>query len=142
MGVVVWRDDRFLLVRRGKEPNRGQWSIPGGAQHLGETVYTAAEREVLEETGLSVRVLGLVDVVDGIRRDDDGRVSWHYTLIDVVAEWLAGEAIAGDDAEAVAWFTLEELSRLDLWRETERIIRKSSSLRANLAAPRIPDSPL
>jgi ADP-ribose pyrophosphatase YjhB (NUDIX family) len=142
VGVVVWRNDRFLLVRRGKEPNRGQWSIPGGAQHLGETVYQAAEREVREETGLSVRVLGLVDVVDGIRREDDGRVSWHYTLVDMVAEWLAGDAVAGDDAEAVEWFALEDLTRLELWRETERIIQQSSALRAKPAALRIPDSSL
>jgi ADP-ribose pyrophosphatase YjhB (NUDIX family) len=86
VGVVVWRGDSFLLVRRGKEPNKGQWSIPGGAQHLGETVYAAAEREVLEETGLQVTVHGLVDVVDGIRRDSEGRVNYHYTLVDVVAD--------------------------------------------------------
>jgi ADP-ribose pyrophosphatase YjhB (NUDIX family) len=142
VGVVVWRDNRFLLVRRGREPNRGQWSIPGGAQHLGETVYQAAEREVLEETGLGIRVLGLVDVVDGIRRDGEGRVSWHYTLVDLVAESLEGDPCAGDDAEAVAWFTLDDLPGLDLWRETERIIRQSVALREAGSAPRPPDSPL
>lgn len=129
-------------MRRGSEPNRGQWSIPGGAQDLGETVYAAAEREVMEETGLSVRILGLVDVVDGIRRDSEGRVSWHYTLVDLVAEWQAGEARTGDDAEALDWFTLDDLAELDLWRETERIIRQSARLRANPSDPRAPDSPL
>lgn len=129
VGVVVWRGDSFLLVRRGKEPNRGQWSIPGGAQQLGETVYAAGEREVLEETGLQVTVHALVDVVDGIRRDAGGRVNYHYTLVDVVADSPCGEARAADDAEAVGWFTLEDLPGLALWSETERIIRASMAIR-------------
>ena len=64
VGVVVWRGASFLLVRRGREPNKGQWSIPGGAQQLGETVYAAGEREVLEETGLRVDIRGLVDMAE------------------------------------------------------------------------------
>ena len=134
VGVVVWRGDSFLLVRRGKEPNKGQWSIPGGAQHLGETVYAAAEREVLEETGLQVTVHGLVDVVDGIRRDSEGRVNYHYTLVDVFADSPSGEARAADDAEAVGWFTLEDLPGLGLWSETERIIRESVARRESQSA--------
>ena len=129
VGVVVWRGDRFLLVRRGKDPNKGQWSIPGGAQQLGETVYAAAAREVWEETGLAVEVCGLVDVVDGIMRDDEGEVLYHYTLVDVLAESPEGEPIAADDAAAVSWFELEDLHTLGLWSETERIIRESVTKR-------------
>lgn len=126
VGVVAWRGDRFLLVRRGKEPNKGQWSIPGGAQQLGETVFAAAAREVLEETGLAVDVLGLIDVVDGIMPDDKGGIKYHYTLVDVVAESLEGKPVAADDAAAVGWFKLDDLQELGLWRETERIIRQSA----------------
>ena len=123
VGVVVWRDDRVLLIRRGQPPRRGEWSLPGGAQAVGETVFEAARREVLEETGLAVEVLGLVDVVDSIHRDESGRVRYHFTLVDVHAEWRGGEARPLDDAAAVAWFDLEELPRLGLWSETDRVIR-------------------
>ena len=129
VGVVVWRDEKFLLVKRGKEPNKGQWSIPGGAQQLGETVFAAAAREVLEETGLAVAVHGLIDVVDGIMTDDEGVVVYHYTLVDVVAESQQGEPVAADDAAAVGWFKRNDLPALGLWSETERIIRESVRVR-------------
>ena len=122
VGVVVWRDDRVLLVQRGKPPRAGSWSIPGGAQHLGETVYEAARREVREETGLDVEVLDLVAVVDSINRDEDGGVRYHYTLVDLVAEWRSGEAAAGDDVADCIWVTPDDLDRFALWRETVRII--------------------
>lgn len=126
VGVVVWRGDSFLLVRRGQEPNKGQWSIPGGAQQLGETVFAAAIREVQEETGLDIEVFALVDVVDGIMRDDQGELLYHYTLVDVVAESPEGDPVAADDAAAVGWFKPEDLPVLGLWTETERIIRESA----------------
>ena len=129
VGVVVWREDKFLLVQRGKEPNKGQWSIPGGAQELGETVFAAAHREVREETGLEITALRLVDVVDGIMTDDEGRVTYHYTLVDVVGQYKSGEAVAADDAADVAWFELDDLPALGLWSETERIIRLSTTKR-------------
>ena len=125
VGVVIWRGERFLLVRRGKAPNLGQWSIPGGAQKLGETVFEAAAREALEETGLVVEGFTIVDVVDAIMREDDGEVEYHYTLVDVVAESTAGDAVAGDDATDAGWFTLDDLPGLKLWSETERIILES-----------------
>ena len=100
VGVVVCRDDTVLLVRRANAPGKGNWSLPGGAQELGETVFEAARREVLEETSVIVDVLGLVDVVDSIRSDSAGRIEYHYTLVDVVAEWRSGEATPLDDAAA------------------------------------------
>mgnify|MGYP001813936856 FL=1 len=137
VGVVVWRGDSVLLVRRGKEPNKGQWSIPGGAQQLGETVFQAGAREVLEETGLAVEVCGLVDVVDGIMTEE-GRVVYHYTLVDVVAESQEGEPVAADDAAAVGWYRLEELPALKLWSETERVIRESVLKRPSTPGVRRP----
>ena len=130
VGAVIWRGDRVLLIQRGRPPRQGQWSIPGGIQRLGETVFQAARREVREETGLDVDVIDVVAVVDSIQPDDDGRVRYHYTLVDVLAEWREGEAQAGDDAQAIAWVGLDELSRYRLWQETERVIRVAAARRA------------
>jgi ADP-ribose pyrophosphatase YjhB (NUDIX family) len=129
VGVVVWRDDQVLLVQRGKPPRQGQWSIPGGIQHLGETVFEAGRREVREETELEIEIIDLLAVVDSIQRDDDDRVRYHYTLVDLVAEWRAGEARAQDDAAAVAWARLDDLKRFDLWHETVRIIHLAAERR-------------
>ena len=94
----------MLLIRRAKPPRQGEWSLPGGLQKLGETVFEAARREVMEETGVVIRPLAVVDVVDLIERDrDDRRVRYHYTLIDVLAAWVAGEAVAAGDAADVLW---------------------------------------
>lgn len=123
VGAVVLNGGRVLLARRGNPPRAGDWSLPGGAQMIGETVFEAACREVREETGLDVEVLGVVDVVDSITRDADGRVRYHYTLVDVVAEAAGDAATAGDDAAAVGWFSLDDLAGMKLWSETERIIR-------------------
>ena len=91
VGVVVWRRDRVLLIRRGQEPRLGQWSLPGGGQHLGETVEQAARREVREETGLALSRIELLTVVDLVERDASDAVQYHYTLVDFVAEAAAGE---------------------------------------------------
>ena len=128
IGAVVWKDSQFLLIRRGKPPREGLWSLPGGAQAIGETVSEAAIREVREETGLEVEILGLIDVVDSIDRDDSGGVRYHYTLVDLLAAWRSGEAVAGDDAVDAAWFGMDDLEGLDLWEETHRIIRLSKDM--------------
>lgn len=122
VGVVVWRDEQVLLVKRGKPPRQGQWSLPGGLQHLGETVFAAACREVAEETTLEVEIVDVVAVIDSIQRDEEGGVRYHFTLVDVLAEWRSGEARAQDDAADVAWAGLDELADYRLWDETVRVI--------------------
>ena len=128
-GAVVWRGERLLLVRRGKPPRLGQWSLPGGAQHLGETLAAAIAREVREETGLEVEGVELLAAVDLVERDEAGRVRYHYTLVDFAAEAPAGEAVASDDAAAVGWFTPAEAAALGLWSETERIVGLAAARR-------------
>lgn len=130
VGMVVFRGEEVLLVQRGKEPRRAGWSIPGGAQEIGETVVEAGLRELKEETGLEAEILGLVDVVDAISHDeDDGRVRTHYTLVDLAAEWISGDAVADDDVAAVRWARLDSLETIEMWPETLRVIRAAVRLR-------------
>ena len=129
VGVVVWKDGRVLLIRRGKSPMRGRWSLPGGRQELGETVREAAVREVREETGLEIRLGALLDVVDTIRRDESGAVTLQYTLVDFDAEWTAGEPAAASDAEHAEWADPDDLAPYSLWSETLRIIALSREWR-------------
>ena len=129
VGVVVWRGDKVLLIQRGKAPRYGSWSLPGGRQKLGETVRETAMREIAEETSLSIEIIHLIDVVDAVTHDDDGRVRYHYTLVDFGAEWRSGEAVAGSDAAGVRWVDPNDLDQYALWDETVRIIRLSAARR-------------
>jgi 8-oxo-dGTP diphosphatase len=122
IGVAVLRPGAVLLVRRGNPPNAGHWSLPGGAQELGETARDAARRELLEEAGLTVGALELAAQVDSIHHDPDGRVRYHYTIIDFAARWTEGEPRAGGDATEVAWAPFGDLDRFDLWSEARRVI--------------------
>ncbi len=114
VGVVVCHGDRVLLVLRAQEPSRGKWSVPGGVVELGETVSEAARREVQEECGLEIEVGEAMAVRDAIIRDQDGRIRYHYVLIDVVARCVGGELSAASDAADARWFSTAELDSLDL----------------------------
>jgi 8-oxo-dGTP diphosphatase len=129
VGIVVWRGDEILLVRRAKPPRLGEWSIPGGAQLLGETVFEAAIREVREETGVAIHPTGIVTVVDSIIRDARQRAQFHYTLVEISAEWMAGEAVAADDVDDVCWTSPATAATLIKWDETLRVIAEAARLR-------------
>lgn len=129
VGLVVFKADQVLLIKRGKPPITHEWSIPGGAQDLGETVREAALRELMEETAIEAEILGLIDVVDAVRHDDEGRVLFHYTLVDFAAEWRGGKPLAGDDVVEAHWIDLAKIDALGLWTETVRIIREAEKLR-------------
>lgn len=107
------RDGRVLLIRRGKEPLRGRWLVPGGTVELGETLEEAVVREVREETGLEVVPGEVLTVFDRIDRQGS-RILYHYVIVDYLCEYVAGEAQAGSDAEAVAFVTQEDLLAYDL----------------------------
>jgi ADP-ribose pyrophosphatase YjhB (NUDIX family) len=129
VGTVVWHGERVLLVQRGRPPRQGQWSLPGGAQQLGESLAEAACREILEETGVTVELGDLIATVDSIERDADGRVRYHYTLIDFAAEAQTAVLVPGDDAADARWFELHEIEGLGLWSETLRIIELARARR-------------
>lgn len=123
VGVLVWRGDHVLLIRRGRPPGEGEWSLPGGAQELGETLFETAVREVKEETGLAIMPVSVLTAVDNIVRDPDGGIRYHYTIIDIMAEWLSGEPQPRDDIVAVQWATTEDAIAAVAWPATKRVLR-------------------
>jgi 8-oxo-dGTP diphosphatase len=122
IGIVVIKGNTVLLVRRGKPPNIGSWTLPGGAQELGETTEDAARRELLEETGIEVGKLHFAATVDNIRHDETGRVHFHYTIIDFAARWVSGEPVADTDVTEAVWAPLDALDDYGLWSEAHRVI--------------------
>lgn len=130
VGAVVFRGDDVLLVRSAKGSRQGQWSIPGGAQHVGETIFEAAVREVREEAGIEIAPVAIITAVDSIRRDPAGRTRFHYTLVDVLAEWRSGDLVPGDDADRAEWVAAGGFAGLRLWSETIRVIEMARAMHA------------
>jgi 8-oxo-dGTP diphosphatase len=134
VAAVIWngRGD-VLLIRRAKEPRKGQWSLPGGKLEFGETLIEGVRREVREETGLEVEILGLIDVAETIRDAEAGAANDHFVLIDYSARVISGTAVAASDAAEARWFALEELDTLPLWSEMHRIIALSAERHRRMA---------
>jgi len=124
VGAVIVRDNRVLLIRRGQAPLLGEWSLPGGVLECGETLREATIREAREETGLIVETGTLLGVFERVIRADDGRVRYHYVLIDFLCRPVSGELQADSDATDVRWFGREELDILNLPRDTREVIAK------------------
>ncbi len=114
VGAVVLKDNRVLLVRRAKPPAQGLWAIPGGSVELGETLQQAAEREILEETGITIQAKKPVYTFDLIEKDENNRVRFHYVIVDLMADYISGKPLPGDDADEVRWVSSEELKNLDV----------------------------
>jgi ADP-ribose pyrophosphatase YjhB (NUDIX family) len=109
VGAVIVRDGRALIVRRGHEPRKGEWSLPGGLVNLGESLADAVRREVKEETGLEVELGPVIETFDRVHRDDQGRIRYHFVIVDFVCWSPGGDAVAGSDAEAAAWVAADEI---------------------------------
>lgn len=129
VGVICFKNEAVLLVQRGKEPRRGEWSIPGGAVEVGETLRHAAQREFHEECGGEIELRDLVDAVDLISRDEQGRVRFHYALIDFWAEWRGGELRPSDDVLDARWVSPAELDTYNLPAWSRAVIDKAAALR-------------
>jgi 8-oxo-dGTP diphosphatase len=132
VGGVVVHEGRVLLIRRGKEPLKGRWVIPGGTLELGETLEAGVAREIREETGIRVAPVEFVDVFDRIDRQD-GTIRFHYVIVDYLCTYLGGTACAASDAEAVVWASREELDDFDLPAKV-RVLVEGAFRRAGLAA--------
>src|SRR5664279_6366963 len=124
VGAVIVEDNRVLLIRRGQPPLLGEWSLPGGVLECGETLREAVIREALEETGLVVEAGEMLGVYERVIRGDDGRVRYHYVLIDFSCRAVGGGLKAGSDAADVRWFTRDELPALNLAYDASDVVLK------------------
>ena len=123
VGAIVFRDNRVLLVRRGQPPSQDLWAIPGGRVEIGETLQEAAEREILEETGVTIAARDPVYTFDYIERDGSELPRFHYVIIDLIADYVRGETRAGDDAADVRWVAAEELDDLKVSSKTVHLLK-------------------
>ncbi len=144
VGAVVFKQERVLLVRRACPPGSGQWAIPGGKVRLGETMQQAAEREILEETGITIRAKDPIFFFETIDRDDRGQVRFHYVIIDLAAEYAGGHLQPGDDASDVRWVSAEELQTLPVSPATRTLLhdRFGFGTRSTGASDHPPDNSL
>ena len=126
------RGSEVLLVERGTQPLQGYWSLPGGIVETGETLDGAVRRETLEETGVIIEPLSIVEVFERIMRDTEGRVEYHYVLVDYLCQATGGSALGADDAAEARWFPKPELAGLHLTEGTLPVIEKAFALRDSL----------
>lgn len=130
VGAVVFQDKRVLLVKRKHPPNAGQWAIPGGKLRLGETLQAAAEREILEETGITIRAQKPIFTFELIDTDAQGDLLFHYVIIDLFAEYIAGQPRPADDASEAAWIDRKRLASLHVNQQTLTLLREQFDFHA------------
>jgi len=131
VGAVIVDAGRVVLVRRGSPPLAGQWSLPGGAVDVGETLQESVAREMREETGLDVEVGPVIEVLDRITRDDEGRVQFHYVLVDYLCRPVGGFLVAGSDVDAAVLAAPEELPAFGLTDVAAAVIGRALAMAAD-----------
>ena len=129
VGVLLLDGERVLLVRRARPPQLGRWTVPGGGVELGETLEAAAARELHEETGLGCTLGPIVEVLDRVVHDSDGKIEFHYVILDLLGTQPTGELRVGSDASEARWVTLAELAGLDTTDGLEPVIRRALAMR-------------
>ena len=136
VGAVVFRGDEVLLIRRVKAPFKGYWSIPGGKLNHGEALRAAVRREVREETGVEIDILGLIDVFEALPGEiDRHEPGEHMLLIDFIGEWRGGEPVAGDDAAEAEFVPVDEAIRRLSWEKTRTALARALEIRRAAAKP-------
>lgn len=123
VGAVVFRQECVLLVRRGQPPAEDLWAIPGGSVEIGETLQEAAEREILEETGIQIRALEPIYTFDVIDRDAAGKIRFHYVIVDLAADYIMGAPAPGDDALEARWVSAREINGLEVSAATLKLLK-------------------
>lgn len=130
VGAVIFNNDQVLLVQRGHAPLQGEWSLPGGALEVGETLEEGVRREVLEETGLAIEPVAMVEVFDRIARDKEGRVQYHYVLVDFLCRIISGSPVCASDAVGIRWAAVADLGEIAAF--TREVILKAWKIASDL----------
>ncbi|MDI6743408.1 MAG: NUDIX hydrolase [Smithella sp.] len=131
VGAIVIKDDKVLLVKRGVEPSKGLWAIPGGTLKLGETMQECAAREILEETGVRINVKDCAYVFDYIEREDEGKIKFHFAIVDYAADYVSGDPQGSDDALEARWLSAEDLQTMPVAINTMNALRSLGFLKSD-----------
>jgi ADP-ribose pyrophosphatase len=129
IGAVVIRDGKVLLIRRGIAPGRGLWAVPGGSLELGETLQQGAEREILEETGITIRAREPIYAFDFFERDPDGRIRFHFVIVDLAADYIRGDVKGADDALEARWLAPGDLDHLPVSKNTLKLLQAAGFIK-------------
>ena len=129
IGAVVIRDGKVLLIRRGVAPGRGLWAVPGGSLELGETLQQGAEREILEETGITIRAREPVCAFDFFEMDPDGRIRFHFVIVDLAADYIRGDVKGADDALEARWLAPGDLDHLPVSKNTLKLLQAAGFIK-------------
>jgi 8-oxo-dGTP diphosphatase len=129
IGAVVIRDGKVLLIRRGVAPGRGLWAVPGGSLELGETLQQGAEREILEETGITIRAREPIYAFDFFERAPDGRIRFHFVIVDLAADYIRGDVKGADDALEARWLAPGDLDHLPVSKNTLKLLQAAGFIK-------------
>jgi 8-oxo-dGTP diphosphatase len=135
VGAAVCRGDKVLIVQRAREPSFGMWTVPGGMVDLGERLQEAAAREVREECGIEIEVGPVVEVIDNIVHDDEGRVRFHYTIVDLAARYVSGDLSPNDELMDAAWITPDQFEAYDVRPKAQAVLRKALHVQRDGSLP-------
>jgi 8-oxo-dGTP diphosphatase len=129
VGVITFNSEKkVLLVKRGTEPSKGLWSLPGGLVELGEQVREAGIREIKEECNIDIEPEDVISVVDLILEDSDGKIKYHYILIDYLAKYIGGDLCSQSDVIDADWFSRAQIAELDVPEVTRQVLEKAFRL--------------